>query len=92
MRCFVVVAEFIVLAFAIPLSLFQSGLVMDLTLLGTWLYFTGGYTNPLTSLLLLPQAMAIILVPMPHSLLLAGTSVLIYRLLMSWYLPAMMHA
>ena len=72
-----------------PVSL---SLLADLILLGVWLYFTGGYTNPLTSLLLLPLAMAIILVPMPHGLMLACTSVLIYRLLMFSYEPAMIHA
>lgn len=65
---------------AIGLSLFG-----DLLLIGAWLYFTGGYTNPLTSLLLLPLAMAVILVPMRQSLVLAGAAVLIYRTLMSRY-------
>ena len=62
-------------------------LVLDLLLLGLWLSFTGGYTNPLTALLLVPLAMAIILVPISHSLLLAAGGGLIYALLMRWYAP-----
>lgn len=62
-------------------------LLADLLLMGLWLHFTGGYTNPLTSLLLLPLAMAVILVPMGQSLLLAAASVLTYGGLMSWYAP-----
>lgn len=67
-------------ALAISASLFG-----DLLLIGIWLYFTGGYTNPLTSLLLLPLAMAVILVPMRQSLMLAAAAVLIYRVLMNQY-------
>ncbi|MBC7182990.1 MAG: sensor histidine kinase, partial [Marinobacter sp.] len=31
-------------------------LIVDLLMIGAWLYLTGGYTNPLVSLLLLPIA------------------------------------
>jgi hypothetical protein len=34
-------------------------LAADLLLIGGWLYLTGGYTNPLVSLLLLPIAVAV---------------------------------
>ncbi|WP_097458984.1 sensor histidine kinase [Mangrovitalea sediminis] len=67
-------------------------LLLDLLLLGVWLSFTGGYTNPLTALLLLPLAMAIILLPMVHSILLAVGGITIYGLLMRWYVPVIPHA
>ena len=66
-------------------------LLLDLLLLGGWLSCTGGYTNPLTALLLLPLAMAMILLPMAHSILLAVGGVSIYGLLMRWYVPVIPH-
>jgi len=66
-------------------------LLLDLLLLGLWLSLTGGYTNPLTALLLLPLAMAIILLPMAHSVLLAIAGCVVYGLLMAWYVPVIPH-
>jgi two-component system sensor histidine kinase RegB len=60
---------------------------LDLLLIGCWLYNTGGYTNPLVSLLLLPLAIALVLVPLNHAIGLTIGSVLIYTLLMLWHQP-----
>lgn len=60
---------------------------LDLALTGCWLYNTGGYTNPLMSLLLLPLAIALVLVPLNHAIGLTLGSVLIYSLLMRWHQP-----
>ena len=60
---------------------------LDLMLIGCWLYNTGGYTNPLVSLLLLPLAIALVLVPLNHAIGLTIGSVLIYSLLMLWHQP-----
>ena len=62
-------------------------LALDLTLIGFWLYTTGGYTNPLVSLLLLPLTIALVLVPLQHAIGLTVGSVLIYTLLMLWHQP-----
>lgn len=60
---------------------------LDLLLIGCWLYNTGGYTNPLVSLLLLPLAIALVLVPLNHAIGLTIGSVVIYSLLMLWHQP-----
>ena len=60
---------------------------LDLLLIGCWLYNTGGYTNPLVSLLLLPLAIALVLVPLNHAIGLTIGSVLTYTLLMLWHQP-----
>ena len=62
-------------------------LAIDLLLIGAWLYFTGGYTNPLVSLLLLPIAVAIILVPLGHSIAITIAGVAIYTSLVLWHTP-----
>ncbi|MED5467995.1 MAG: HAMP domain-containing sensor histidine kinase, partial [Pseudomonadota bacterium] len=66
-------------------------LAADLVLIGFWLYLTGGYTNPLVSLLLLPIAVAIILVPGRHSIVLTVSGVLVYTALVLWHTPAIEH-
>lgn len=70
----------------VPVSL---TLAADLSLIGLWLYFTGGYTNPLVSLLLLPIAVAIILVPSRQSIVLTLTGIAIYTALVLWHSPVM---
>ncbi|MDX1457998.1 MAG: HAMP domain-containing sensor histidine kinase [Marinobacter sp.] len=62
-------------------------LSIDLVLIGAWLYFTGGYTNPLVSLLLLPIAVAIILVPLRHSIAITIAGVAVYTSLVLWHSP-----
>ncbi|MDK8462154.1 ATP-binding protein [Marinobacter sp. SS13-12] len=62
-------------------------LTIDLLLIGAWLYFTGGYTNPLVSLLLLPIAVAIILVPLSHSIAVTVAGVAVYTSLVVWHTP-----
>lgn len=63
------------------------GLTLDLLLIGGWLFLTGGYTNPLISLLLLPVAVTIILVPLYQSIALTIVGVSIYTALMIWHTP-----
>src|SRR5690554_62866 len=69
---------------SVPVSL---TLATDLTLIGAWLFFTGGYTNPLVSVLLLPIAVAIILVPTRQSIVLTVTGIAIYTILVLWHSP-----
>ncbi|WP_417565165.1 sensor histidine kinase [Marinobacter sp.] len=62
-------------------------LIADLLLIGAWLYLTGGYTNPLVSLLLLPIAVAIILVPLSQSIAVTVVGVTVYTSLVLWHTP-----
>lgn len=62
-------------------------LIIDLLLIGIWLYLTGGYTNPLVSLLLLPIAVAIILVPLGQSIAVTVVGVVVYTSLVLWHTP-----
>ncbi|MBJ6136170.1 sensor histidine kinase [Marinobacter litoralis] len=66
-------------------------LAIDLALIGWWLYFTGGYTNPLVSLLLLPIAVAMILVPARQSLALTLMGIAVYTSLALWHTPVVLH-
>ncbi len=63
------------------------GLACDLLLIGAWLYFTGGYTNPLVSLLLIPIAVAIVLVPLGQSIAVTIAGVGVYTSLVLWRAP-----
>lgn len=62
-------------------------LITDLVLIGAWLYLTGGYTNPLVSVLLLPISVAIILVPLRQSIGVTMAGVAIYTVLVIWHMP-----
>ncbi|MCL7942486.1 ATP-binding protein [Marinobacter sp. ATCH36] len=62
-------------------------LTVDLLLIGAWLFLTGGYTNPLISLLLLPIAVAIILVPLAQSIAVTIAGIAIYTSLVIWHTP-----
>jgi len=66
---------------------FSLVLIIDLLMIGAWLYYTGGYTNPLVSLLLLPIAVAIILLPAGQGIALTIVGVSIYTALMLWHAP-----
>jgi len=65
----------------------SAGLALDLALIGGWLFLTGGYTNPLVSLLLLPIAVAIILVPLSQSIALTLSGIAVYTALVIWHTP-----
>ena len=69
---------------SLPVSL---TLAADLLLIGLWLFLTGGYTNPLISILLLPIAVAIILVPTHQSIGLTLAGVAVYTALVLWHTP-----
>ncbi|WP_144778545.1 sensor histidine kinase [Marinobacter maritimus] len=69
-----------------PVSV-SAGLALDLVLIGGWLFLTGGYTNPLVSLLLLPIAVAIILVPLSQSIALTVSGIAVYTALVIWHTP-----
>jgi len=68
-------------------AMVSLGLTLDLVLIGGWVFLTGGYTNPLISLLLLPIAMTIILVPLYQSIAITLIGVSIYTSLMIWHAP-----
>ncbi len=63
---------------ALPVTL---SLAADLIALGVWLALTGGSTNPLVSLLLLPLATGLVLIPLRQSLFVTLLAIVIYTLL-----------
>ncbi|MGM0570026.1 sensor histidine kinase [Marinobacter sp.] len=70
------------LAFPVTLSLGA-----DLIALGIWLALTGGSTNPLVSLLLLPLATGLVLIPLRQSLFITLLAIIVYTLLMLFPVP-----
>ncbi|WP_126446275.1 ATP-binding protein [Sulfuricystis multivorans] len=69
-----------------PLDL-AGQLAVDLVAMGVMLYLTGGATNPLISLLLLPVAVAAFALPARWAVGLATLAIGIYSLLMLYSLP-----
>lgn len=70
----------------LPVSLARQ-LAFDLTAMAALLYLTGGATNPLVSLLLLPVTAAALALPMRQTMGLAVLAALFYSLLMVFSLP-----
>lgn len=64
-----------------------SQLLSDMLTLAALLFFSGGATNPLVSLLLPPVAIAALALPSRQVLLIGGAAVSIYAVLMVFYLP-----
>jgi two-component system sensor histidine kinase RegB len=62
-------------------------LLLDVVLLTAILYLSGGWTNPLVSLYLVPIATAATLLPRPRAWLIAGTAIAGYTLLTRRFLP-----
>lgn len=62
-------------------------LVVDLVGMGVLLYLTGGASNPLVSLLLLPVAVAALSLPAPWAGGIAGMAIGLYSFLMLYSLP-----
>lgn len=62
-------------------------LVLDASVLGALVYFTGGYANPFISLLLVPLILGAVLLTPPLAWALAAWVAAIYTLLMSHYHP-----
>ncbi len=63
-----------------------SQLVIDIVVLGGLVFFTGGATNPLVSLLLPTVAIAALTLPGRLVVVIAGLAVLAYSLLMRFYI------
>jgi two-component system sensor histidine kinase RegB len=59
----------------------------DVLILAALLYFTGGSTNPLVSLFLLPLTLAAAALPGRYAWAIAAVAVTCYSLLMVWYFP-----
>ena len=70
--------------FALPVTF---SLAADLMALGIWLALTGGFTNPLVSLLLLPLVTGLVLIPLRQSLVITLLSILVYTLLILFPTP-----
>ncbi len=70
--------------FALPVTF---SLAADLMALGIWLALTGGFTNPLVSLLLLPLVTGLVLIPLRQSLLITLLAILVYTLLILFPAP-----
>lgn len=64
-----------------------SQLIIDMLTLTAVLFFSGGATNPLISLLLPPVAIAALALPARQVVLVGTTAVSLYALLMVFYLP-----
>jgi two-component system sensor histidine kinase RegB len=68
--------------FELPLQL-----GIDIAALTALLYFTGGWTNPLVSLYLVPIAAAAALLPARAAWIIAGVAVASYAVIAQYYLP-----
>lgn len=66
---------------------FARQLLFDIALLSALLFFSGGATNPLVSLLLPPVAIAALALPGRFVVLVGSVAILAYSLLMVEYLP-----
>ena len=64
-----------------------SQLLIDISTLSALLFFSGGATNPLVSLLLPPVAIAALGLPRHLVILVGSVAILAYSLLMLFYLP-----
>jgi two-component system sensor histidine kinase RegB len=62
-------------------------LVGDAVLIAALVYFSGGYTNPFVSLLLLPLVLTAALLPAGLAWVMTGLVALLYTLLMTWHHP-----
>jgi two-component system sensor histidine kinase RegB len=70
---------------------FLLQLLVDVVVLTTLLYLTGGATNPFVMLFLMPLIIATAVLPTRHVWLLAGVTALCYSLLMWKYIPLSDH-
>jgi two-component system sensor histidine kinase RegB len=64
-----------------------SQLLFDIATLSALVFFSGGATNPLVSLLLLPVAIAALALPAPCVIAVGGGAIAAYSLLMFFYVP-----
>ncbi len=64
-----------------------SQLIIDITTLSALIFFSGGATNPLVSLLLPPVAIAALALPRRQVMLIGVIAVAAYSVLMLFYLP-----
>lgn len=69
---------------ALPVTL---SLGADMVALSMWLALTGGFTNPLVSLLLLPLVTGLVLVPLRQNLSLTLLAIALYTLLILFPVP-----
>jgi len=70
-----------------PHNLLLGVLLLSIADLSVYLYATGGHTNPVISLLLVPLALSAVLLHWQKTLLLATIVVALYTLLTTYYLP-----
>lgn len=71
----------------IPDRVFFAQLLVDIAILTALLYLSGGSTNPLTLLLLLPLIISAALLPGFYSWVIAVATVLCYTVLLYFYVP-----
>lgn len=71
---------------ATPYELF-SQLLLDIVALSALIFFSGGATNPLVSLLLPPVAIAALTLPARCVFAIGGSAITLYSLLMMYYVP-----
>lgn len=65
-------------------------LVIDVMGLAALLYFTGGWTNPLVSLFLVPIAVAVVMLPRRMAWSITVFTIIVYSLLTTFYQPIVM--
>ncbi|MDA8328850.1 MAG: ATP-binding protein [Betaproteobacteria bacterium] len=66
---------------------YSGQLLVDMSILGMLLYFTGGASNPFVSLFLLPVIIAATVLPTRFAWAISGLSIVTYTLLSHWYVP-----
>ena len=71
---------------ASPGELFMQ-LLIDIATLGALVFFSGGATNPLVSLLLPPVAIAALTLPVRHVVAIGAAAIAMYSVLMLYYIP-----
>ncbi len=71
---------------ATPVELFTQ-LLFDIAALGALVFFSGGATNPLVSLLLPPVAIAALTLPVRCVIAIGAIAVAVYSVLMVYYVP-----
>ncbi len=62
-------------------------LLIDLLALALLLYFSGGSTNPLVSLFIIPVALSAVFLPVIYIVGVVALTIFLYTFLMQWYTP-----
>ncbi len=75
------------MTWAVSAGEFLGHLLMDVALLSLLLFYSGGANNPFVSFFLVPISISAAILPRFHTIVMAGTSLLAYSLLLFVYEP-----